>query len=602
MKTTFSVNATKLLVGLTKFTFLIFIVFLFNSCKKELLQDSGGAEIRAASGKVSLKKMSYQSFLSKVDVASTGTLGQLLTKAPDGNRQINSTSFGILSGFSISADSVDVLKVGDTLSYVLSIKHGAERSATFYNLTIAQHGENVQAFVTTYKPSKNWIDQKRKGMFVPFTGKIGFSRVSFEGNGSGTVGNRAIQTGWECETYTVYYRVDYPCIGEGSDQHWPDETCQLDGKPGAPYSELVASLQTDCSYTGGSGTPGTPGDGTGGGNNNGGNNNNGNNNGNTTPIPPRDYRPCTAFSDTGEEYAIPCEDNGTGLPLTALEQLVEDLDVTNATQMSFLAANPDLVTQLQNYHNANGKSLESKDFVGWAVAYLTVSPSININQFLTEFFPTGTELVADPNGSWTDPDNEMLVDLDQTVYQQYQDNQPWPTISPIINYEKFVPNRYIPGTNPPVIENCFVLAKEQLAKKGYTVGGYYVNSPQIFQAYQGTSVNLIKAREGISYIMNALSNSIPVLVGVDVRAGSSNADNTTDHFIVIVGMGTDNKGKYFQFYDSSTNYAWLGASKENKLYFDSTTGKISGKTKSQYANLTGHHDFVVTQIRKSIKK
>lgn len=67
-------------------------------------------------------------------------------------------------------------------------------------------------------------------------------------------------------------------------------------------------------------------------------------------------------------------------------------------------------------------------------------------------------------------------------------------------------------------------------------------------------------------------------------------------------MGTDNKGKYFQFYDSSTNYAWLGASKENKLYFDLATGKISGKTKSQYANLTGHHDFIITQIRKSIKK
>lgn len=105
-------------------------------------------------------------------------------------------------------------------------------------------------------------------------------------------------------------------------------------------------------------------------------------------------------------------------------------------------------------------------------------------------------------------------------------------------------------------------------------------------------------------MISSLSQKIPILIGVDNRPGAplENRDKSTDHFIVIVGMGTDSKGKYFQFYDSSTNYPWLGASKENKLYFDTNTGKISGKTKSQYANLSGHHDFIITQIRKSIKK
>jgi hypothetical protein len=76
---------------------------------------------------------------------------------------------------------------------------------------------------------------------------------------------------------------------------------------------------------------------------------------------------------------------------------------------------------------------------------------------------------------------------------------------------------------------------------------------------------------------------------------------TTDHYVVIVGMGNDSKGKYFQFYDSSTNWPTLGTNKANKLYFDSTTGKIAGKTKSQYANIVTHHDFILSHIRKSIK-
>lgn len=45
-----------------------------------------------------------------------------------------------------------------------------------------------------------------------------------------------------------------------------------------------------------------------------------------------------------------------------------------------------------------------------------------------------------------------------------------------------------------------------------------------------------------------------------------------------------------------------GASYSNRLYYDSNTGKITGKTAIvDYRNLPGMHDYIVTQVRKSIK-
>lgn len=218
---------------------------------------------------------------------------------------------------------------------------------------------------------------------------------------------------------------------------------------------------------------------------------------------------------------------------------------------------------------------------------------------------TQPPIISDPdNQDWSDPDNLFLFDSDQTIYSQYQDNQSWPTISPVIPTSSFVKNRYVNGSTLNTV-NCLVLSKEQLGEKGYTTGGYDETSPQIFQAYKtATGVDIQRTREGLSYIISALGKGIPVLVGVDVRAGAptANKDNSTDHFVVIVGSGTDAKGKFLRFYDSSTNWVTLGTSSDNKLYFDSITGKVSGKTQSQYGSLKGHHDYILTHIRKSIKK
>jgi hypothetical protein len=74
------------------------------------------------------------------------------------------------------------------------------------------------------------------------------------------------------------------------------------------------------------------------------------------------------------------------------------------------------------------------------------------------------------------------------------------------------------------------------------------------------------------------------------------------HFATIDGMGTDANGKYFHFVDNSTSNPGRGDNYANRLYYNPATGIITGKCNTGYtARGTGGHDYIVTQVRKSIK-
>lgn len=145
-------------------------------------------------------------------------------------------------------------------------------------------------------------------------------------------------------------------------------------------------------------------------------------------------------------------------------------------------------------------------------------------------------------------------------------NQPWPTVNRVIDFEKFVSIRKR-ADNPNKYENCLILAKEQLGKVGYTCSGYLPGGQTFLIFTSQNGVNLTETKKAISYIISSLNQKIPVLIGVDNRPGAPliNADKPTDHFVVIVGMGIDEKGKYFQFMDNATNDRSTGASYSNRL-------------------------------------
>ncbi len=185
-----------------------------------------------------------------------------------------------------------------------------------------------------------------------------------------------------------------------------------------------------------------------------------------------------------------------------------------------------------------------------------------------------------------------ILPSDNVTYAEYQSGTPWPDVRDVIGWNRFVPYDK---------RQCFALAKQQIGTVNYTTTGWVDPSSLIFKIYNehnAPQVDLSVTKKAITYINGALQSGIPVLVGIDYTTNATrNYDNTTDHFVVIVGVGTDTNGKYYRFYDNGTPSISRGTNPDNKLYYDETTGLISGHTHvGTLSNLT----YKVTHVRKSI--
>lgn len=248
-------------------------------------------------------------------------------------------------------------------------------------------------------------------------------------------------------------------------------------------------------------------------------------------------------------------------------------------------SNEDTQTQQNILQNIN--SIENIEFVDELIDYLISNPAMS------------WEIVMNNRTSFDtnegEVDNYNQGGYDTTAYPTFNPQQQvWPSISPVIPQNKFI------GWNRRLHPNwhCMDYSKEQLRVMGYQISSYY-STGQTFQIYttqNGVNNNMLS--QGLSYLKYALSNGIPVIVGVDDAPGhTGNIDNSTDHFIVIVGMGTDSNGKYFHFYDNATGDITNGTSPFNKLYYNSSTGLISGTSQAEpySTGLT----YTITMIRKS---
>ncbi|WBX99807.1 hypothetical protein [Chryseobacterium gambrini] len=251
-------------------------------------------------------------------------------------------------------------------------------------------------------------------------------------------------------------------------------------------------------------------------------------------------------------------------------------------------ANSDFYDGLSSYFYANNGSSEAKAFISWAAQFKLDNPTTTWEQF--EYLMYNKTIYETSLG---DDDNNTTGGYDTTVYDNFDPlQQNWPTIPSIIPVGNFIGWGY-----PGIKRNCMDYAKAQIGIKGFQISNYGAPG-QTYQIYrEQTGVNQSNLIAGLSYLKYALSNNIPVIVGVhDAPGHPGNADQTTDHFIVIVGMGSDNSGKYFTFYDNASGSASLGANPNNKLYYNQAIGIISGTSETPYANGL---IYILTQIRKS---
>jgi hypothetical protein len=74
--------------------------------------------------------------------------------------------------------------------------------------------------------------------------------------------------------------------------------------------------------------------------------------------------------------------------------------------------------------------------------------------------------------------------------------------------------------------------------------------------------------EGMQALNAELDAGRPVIVGVDYHSGKSNFDNLTDHWVVIVGRGSSNKGQYYTYYEvAEKEEAEATDTSKNRFYF-----------------------------------
>lgn len=221
--------------------------------------------------------------------------------------------------------------------------------------------------------------------------------------------------------------------------------------------------------------------------------------------------------------------------------------------------------------------------------------------------------------------------FDNTVYIPYDFTKPpTPPIANVIPKNKFVPYRtykvFYPNGTPKIDPktgkqeergvNCLTLCQEQIAKAGCIMTNGYDPGGETFvirtnpnkptksspQNNSGETVDDAEALKAFTYIKESLKKGIPVIVGVSTRGGEKpNSDNVTNHFIVVVGYGTDSQGReVLRFYDNGTANSQEGTKDELTLVYVQGKGLVAGWGTSSNPNYD--ENYQVTQVRKCAKK
>lgn len=182
----------------------------------------------------------------------------------------------------------------------------------------------------------------------------------------------------------------------------------------------------------------------------------------------------------------------------------------------------------------------------------------------------------------------------------------WEAVGAVIPKDKFIGWGYA-----GVTKNCYSYCVKQLSEVGHSLkspgwGTKTKMNPHIYQLYLTEDIAGMKKgyqaqqfTEGVLYLKKALRSKTPVMVGVEDGEGSPNADKVTDHYVVIVGMGTDSVGNYFLFYDNATGDNAMGTSDQNRIYANCETYELKGSGPNNYIQNSQYKSYIVTQIRET---
>jgi hypothetical protein len=242
---------------------------------------------------------------------------------------------------------------------------------------------------------------------------------------------------------------------------------------------------------------------------------------------------------------------------------------------------------LTSYQFASNRSIDGIDMDG--LEYLRFDKVADIGNSLITYYDNNGKLgfsVVEYKGNkyynlgfhLKNPNNQQITEW---VYTP---------IAPVIPAEQYV------GYGDVTPNDCMGACKKQVATQGLKIGGYD-EAIQMFKS--GNQGNPVNRGLGVDLIQKSIEGGNSIIVGVDFTLNqkhNKNTDNTTDHFIAIVGRGNDDDGEFFTFYENGTSDQTTGTKiSKNKLYIQSD-GTLEGRT--TWYNYT----FTVTQVRPTEKK
>jgi RHS repeat-associated protein len=239
------------------------------------------------------------------------------------------------------------------------------------------------------------------------------------------------------------------------------------------------------------------------------------------------------------------------------------------------------------YYNSNYGRFISEDPIFWTLPKEYLLDPQQMNSYA---YARNNPII------YTDPDGKTAVDsinnfISNTLSSLFKNNQASQAqehssqnnVATVLNksaWQSQMPDR-------PT--GCFDVCSEMVGYRPSRQNGIVV-------AQMNNSNEIVpnsNAKLGVETIDKYLSNDQPITVGVyrSNKNKTTNLSENTQHYVVISGSGTDNKGKYYNFFDPGTQFIEKGTSSQNKFYLNTSDNSLSGKSDYYGKN------YYVTEVR-----